>query len=234
MGTMSKGTLSGMLRAGVLAAVAGLVSVGCAPEASEPEQTQQVSDGSSAAAPAVATVGQPAPAFELVDTEGVTHTLAQYTEAGKTVVLEWFNPQCPFVVKQYAHDMKRMNELEAAYADKGVVWLRVNSGGAGKQGHGQELNAKTKTDWSIAGPILLDESGEVGKAYKAKTTPHMYVIDGSGVLRYAGAVDNNRNTTPPSAEDRVYVREALDAVLGGGQPEVTENDPYGCGVKYAS
>lgn len=184
------------------------------------------------AAPAIATVDAIAPDFTLVDTSGVKHTLSTYTKEGKTVVLEWFNPGCPFVVKQYANDIQRMNELEAKYAAKDVVWLRINSGAPGLQGHGVELNGKIKTDWKISGPILLDESGTVGKAYQAKTTPAMYVIDSKGVLRYAGAIDNNRQN-PPSAGDTVYVQQALDAILSNRAVETKTTQSYGCGVKYA-
>lgn len=177
---------------------------------------------------AKAEVGKPAPAFELVDLDGKAHRLGDY--AGKVVVLEWFNPGCPFVVK---HHQKRqtMSKLYAKYEDQGVVWLAINSGSAGKQGAGAEANQKAKEDWNIPYPICLDESGDVGRAYEAKTSPHMYVIDREGVLRYAGAIDDERAL---DREPKVnYVEQALEAVLAGQEVEIKTSRPYGCSVKYA-
>lgn len=135
---------------------------------------------------AAATLGEPAPTFSLPDVEGNTINLADY--AGKTVVLEWFNPDCPFV--KYAHD--QAGPLRTMAKDRGdaIVWLAINSGAPGKQGAGAERNREAKTEYAIEHPILLDEAGTVGRAYGATNTPHMFVIDPSGKLVYAGALDN--------------------------------------------
>lgn len=178
-----------------------------------------------------AEVGAVAPNFELVDTNGVIHNLSDYTEDGKIVVIEWFNPECPFVIKHYRDaDRQTMNTLAANYADDGVVWLAINSGAPGKQGHGFELNASTQQAWGIDRPVLLDETGEVGKKYDAKNTPEMFVIDTNGVIRYHGAIDNDRSAQTIGNVN--YVKNALDAVLAGNTVEVPTTRPYGCSVKY--
>jgi len=184
------------------------------------------------ALPAAAlTVGEAAPDFTLRDLEGKEHRLAAYLKAGKTVVLEWFNPGCPFIVKHH-QTLKTMNELAAAGAEAGVVWLAINSGAPGKQGHGLELNQQAARDFALAFPLLIDESGAVGKAYAAKTTPHMYVISADGKLRYQGAIDDVPNPGGPVGETN-YVATAL-AELAAGRPVATaETRPYGCNVKYA-
>lgn len=136
--------------------------------------------------PATAKLGQPAPAFSLPDLDGKTIGLADF--AGKTVVLEWFNPDCPFV--KYAHG--EGGPLRTMAKDRGdeIVWLAINSGAPGKQGAGAERNREAKQEYAIEHAILLDESGTVGRAYGATNTPHMFVIDSSGKLVYAGALDN--------------------------------------------
>lgn len=184
------------------------------------------------AAPAAAQpaqVGQPAPAFTLSDTEGKAHTLADY--AGKTVVLEWFNPDCPFV--KYAHGPGGpLASQPAAAIEQGVVWLAVNSGAAGKQGAGLERNVAARTEYAMAYPVLMDESGAVGKLYGARTTPHLYIIDPGGVLVYAGALDNAPLGEAEGGTRTDHVSAAL-AALAGGQPlPVAETKPYGCSVKY--
>ena len=133
-------------------------------------------------------IGDKAPDFTLTDTEGKTHTLSEYTKQGKIVVLEWFNPGCPWVVR--VHEKSDVMTKTAEANKDSVVWLAINSGAAGKQGHGKELNAEMKKKWNIGYPILLDESGTVGKAFGAKVTPHMFVIAADGTLAYAGAIDD--------------------------------------------
>lgn len=178
-----------------------------------------------------AKVGAPAPNFTLTDTEGNSHTLSDLTKQGKVVVLEWFNPQCPFVVKHHEKH-STMKDLASEFADKGVVWMAINSGAPGKQGAGLELNQEYKSKWTISYPILMDESGEVGHLYGAQTTPHMYVIDTSGELRYMGAIDNDRSAT--NLGDVNYVRQALNQVLAGETVTTPETRAYGCSVKYAN
>lgn len=189
-------------------------------------QAQPASAGSYAAAPA-AKVGDTAPDFNLKDLDGKDVKLADFK--GKIVVLEWFNPGCPFVVKHHS-TLDTMKKTAAAYKDKDVVWLAINSGAEGKQGAAKDDNIKAKKDWKIEYPILLDPTGATGKAYGAKTTPHMYVIDKEGKLVYAGAIDNDRG--PKKAGDKNYVKNALDEVIAGKKVTDATNEPYGCSVKY--
>ncbi|MBX3469901.1 MAG: thioredoxin family protein [Planctomycetes bacterium] len=185
--------------------------------------------GAEEAPAARARIGEQAPAFSLTDLQGRTHTLEQYR--GKVVVLEWFNPDCPFVVKHHQHN-KTMKDLAAKYKDRDVVWLAINSGAAGKQGAGQERNERAVREFGIEYPVLLDPTGATGRAYAAVTTPHMYVIDTQGVLRYQGAIDDDRDAKRVGRTN--HVAQALDAVLGGQAVPTAETRPYGCSVKYAA
>ena len=184
------------------------------------------------AAAATARVGQPAPAFELADSTGQTHALADF--AGKTVVLEWTNHECPFVRKHYGAENMQAQQRDAT-AD-GVVWLTINSSAPGLQGHVDGGAAeRIRADAGAAQTAyLLDPDGTVGRAYGAKTTPHMYVIDPEGVLRYAGAIDSIPSADKSDiAKATQYVPQAL-AELEAGQPVSTAvTRPYGCSVKYA-
>ena len=180
---------------------------------------------------AQAAVGAAAPGFTLTDTKGAAHALADF--AGKPVVLEWTNPDCPFVKKHYG--AKNMQALQAKYVAQGAVWLSVCSSAPGKQGHypADEWNRILAEQGSAATALLLDPDGQVGRAYGAKTTPHLFVIDAAGTLVYDGAIDDNPSTDSadiPGA--RVYVAEALDAVLAGAPVPVAQTKPYGCSVKY--
>ncbi|TVQ60079.1 MAG: thioredoxin family protein [Phycisphaerales bacterium] len=181
-------------------------------------------------APATAKVGEAAPDFTLTCTDGKAHTLSDYTKDGKIVVLEWFNVGCPFVVKHHERH-RTMSTLAKDFKDKDVVWLAVVSSAPGTQGHGLELNREYKKKWEIAYPILIDEPGKVGRAYEARTTPHMYIIDKTGTLVYAGAIDNNRSAT--ELGDVNYVRQALKQVVAGETVTESMTRPYGCSVKYA-
>lgn len=176
-------------------------------------------------------VGKPAPEFSLPDLDGKAVQLSQFR--GKTVVLEWFNPECPFVKAN--HTKGSLKAMAKRFTDKGIVWLAINSGAAGKQGAGAETNRKGKETYAIDYPILLDEKGDVGKLYGAKTTPHMYIIDPQGVLVYKGAIDNTPGSDP-EPEDKVinYVDTALGELAAGKAITTKETEPYGCSVKYAS
>lgn len=181
-------------------------------------------------AQAAVKVGEPAPAFSLPGDDGKTHALADYR--GKTVVLEWTNDGCPFVKKHYAGNMQ---SLQKTYTAKDVVWLSVVSSAPGKQGSVDAAGAKALTQSRGAAPtsVLLDPTGEVGRLYDAKTTPHMYVIDGKGKLVYAGAIDSNPSADPadiPAATP--YVKNALDETLAGKPVTVAVTKPYGCSIKY--
>ena len=174
--------------------------------------------------------GDPAPDFDLTDTTGHDHHLQKYLDEGKIVVLEWFNPDCPFVKKHHT-DHRTMSDLYHAHAKQGVVWLAINSGAAGKQGAGLERNQKAVKEYRINYPVLLDMTGEVGKAYGATNTPHMFVIRPDGTVAYAGAIDSDRSTD--TLGETNHVAEALAAVLAGKKPATAETKAYGCSVKYA-
>ena len=182
---------------------------------------------------AKAMVGQPAPAFTLTDADGTSHSLADFK--GKTVVLEWTTAECPFVKKHYGPGNMQAQQGEATAA--GVVWLTVNSGAPGKQGAVDGAGAKAiiAASGGKQTAYLLDPTGVAGQAYGAKTTPHMYVIDGEGVLRYAGAIDSNPSADPadiPAATQ--YVKAALADLAAGKPVAVANTQPYGCSVKYAN
>jgi peroxiredoxin len=176
-------------------------------------------------------IGEPAPAFTLTDQYGNEHSLADF--AGKTVMLEWLNHDCPFVVKYYrAGEMQR---LQQEYTAKDVIWLSVISSAPGKQGYLEpEEIIKVNEEKSVhSTAVLIDADGTVGRAYGARTTPHMYVIDEDGILRYNGAIDDKPTANAADLEGaRVYAAEALDAVLAGNEVEVKTTRPYGCSVKY--
>ncbi len=183
-------------------------------------------------APVKAEVNEKAPDFVLTDLSGNEHRLSDYTNKGHVVVLEWFNPGCPFVQKHYRDDSGTMNKLAEKYKDKKVTWLRVNSGAPGKQGAGVETNLEHSEKWKMKTPILLDESGKVGKMYGAQRTPEMYVIDTDGVLRYWGAIDDDSGFR--SIGETNYVEKAIEQVLAGETVGVMKTKAYGCAVKYGS
>lgn len=180
---------------------------------------------------AAARAGDSAPAFAALDSNGKTVSLADF--AGKTVVLEWTNHDCPFVKKHYGAGNMQSLQKEAVAQD--VVWLSVISSAPGKQGHvdGARANELSTTRNAAATHVLLDPQGVMGQAYGARTTPHMYVITGDGKIAYQGAIDSKSTANPadiPGATN--YVRDALAAVRAGRQPAVTTTAPYGCSVKY--
>lgn len=175
--------------------------------------------------------GKAAPSFELKDAHGKTHSLA--SSKGKWIVLEWFNKDCPYVKKHYGSN--NMQSLQKTYTDKNVVWYSIVSSAKGKQGHETpEDTLKTvASNKSSATAVLLDETGTVGKAYGAKTTPHMFVIDPNGVVAYAGGIDDNDSSSPRViASSKNFVAAALDAGLAKKKIEVASARPYGCSVKY--
>jgi peroxiredoxin len=177
----------------------------------------------------VAEVGRPAPDFTLKDTGGKPVSLGSHR--GKTVVLEWFNPDCPFV--KHAHSQGALKSMAGRQAKKGIVWLAINSGAPGKQGHGVGRNAEARKQYALDHPVLIDEDGAVGRAYGAKTTPHMFVIDAKGTLVYAGAIDNaplGEADGPPVN----YVEKALEALGAGKRIDPAQTRSWGCSVKYGS
>ncbi len=181
-----------------------------------------------------ATVGAAAPAFELTDATGKTVKLADFK--GKHVVLEWTNPGCPFVQKHYS--TQNMQGLQKEFTAKNVVWLSVSSTEKGSSDYlpPAALGAKYYKDWGSAQTgVLMDDAGTVGKAYAAKTTPHMYVIDPNGTLVYAGGIDDKRSANPADVKvAKNYVKAALGESLAGKPVSTPTATPYGCSVKYAS
>ena len=180
---------------------------------------------------ASATVGAAAPDFALPTLDGSVVRLSDF--AGKTVVLEWFNPGCPFVKDVYNSD--EMTNLANKWAEQDVAWIAINSGAPGNQGTGIDANTRAVSKWDMKHPVLLDESGAVGRAYGAKTTPHMYVISPSGELAFAGAFSNAPLGQISGDGDKVNYVDAALAAITSGQP-VAETAPkaWGCSVKYGS
>jgi hypothetical protein len=174
-----------------------------------------------------AKVGQPAPQFSTTDINGQAVKLEDFK--GKIVVLEWVNPECPFVKRHY--ESGNMPALQKEATADGVVWLSINSGHKGAQGDFEPAQVK---EWmrkhnNAATAYIRDSDGKIGKLYGAKTTPHMYVINKDGVLVYNGAIDNDRRN---HANAENYVRAAIAAVKSGNSVAKSTSEPYGCGVKY--
>ncbi len=177
-------------------------------------------------------VSSTAPEFSLMDTKGTTRSLSDFK--GKYVVLEWFNPECPFVKKHYSGG--NMQQLQEEFAAQGVVWLSINSSAPGKEGHLTAQTAeKTIADWRMKNTtLLLDPEGKAGKAYGAKNTPHMFIINPDGKIVYEGAIDSKATANPADiVEATNYVKAALDESLTGKQVSNANTKPYGCSVKYA-
>ena len=178
-----------------------------------------------------AEIGQPAPDFTLTDTMGQSHMLSALK--GKFVVLEWTNFDCPFVKKHYGTD--NMQKLQKAYAEKGVVWLSINSSAEGKQGNypPEKWNEMIKAKGAAATAVLLDPDGTVGRLYGAKTTPHMFVINAEGTLIYKGAIDDESSFDPETVKGaKNYVEAALESAMAGKPVETPSTQSYGCSVKY--
>ncbi|MFI5362208.1 MAG: thioredoxin family protein [Elusimicrobiota bacterium] len=182
--------------------------------------------------------GQPAPDFTLNDQDGTAHKLSD--SKGKYVVLEWYNSGCPFVRRHYDANKiadlrnKSMQGVQKAYKDKGVVWYTISSSAAGKQGALTPKNAaKTWKKEGMASTLLLDSNRDVARAYGAKTTPHMFVIDPKGNVIYMGAVDDNPSTDAAELKGaHNYVAAALDASMSGLPVPKPVTTSYGCSVKY--
>jgi peroxiredoxin len=189
-----------------------------------------------AAAPAFATtpaaVGQPAPAFSVTDTGGNAVSLADFK--GKTVVLEWVNPGCPYVRKHY--DSANMQATQKGATGKGVVWLAVNSTNTGAFDYKKpsDMAAWMQQRQASATHTLMDSDGKVGKAYGARTTPHLYVIDAKGTLVYAGGIDDKPSADPADVKTaKNHVNAALADVAAGKPVAQALTRPYGCAVNYS-
>ncbi len=176
-------------------------------------------------------VGTNAPDFSLTDSKGKTQSVSQYK--GKYVVLEWFNPDCPFVKKHYGSG--NMQKLQEQFTGKGVVWLTIDSNAPGLEGHltADQANAKM-TEWKTKQTALvLDPDGKAGQSYGAKNTPHMFVINPEGKIVYQGAIDSKATPNPADiANSTNYVKVALEESLAGKTVSNASTKPYGCSVKY--
>ncbi|MCG6964962.1 MAG: redoxin domain-containing protein [Chromatiaceae bacterium] len=176
-------------------------------------------------------IGEPAPGFTGIDTRGNSHALSDYR--GKPVILEWTNHDCPYVRKHY--NSGNMQQQQRAATDQGAVWLSIISSAPGKQGHVTPAQADTLTVERNAAPsaVILDENGEIGRLYGAKTTPHMYIIDADGKLAYMGGIDSIASSNPADIEKAIqYVPAALARVMNGEPVASSVTRPYGCSVKY--
>jgi len=176
-------------------------------------------------------VGSAAPDFSLTDAKGKTHSLSQYK--GKYVVLEWFNPECPFVKKHYGSG--NMQKLQEEYTGKGITWLTIDSNAPGSEGNlTADAASKVMTGWKTRQTaFLLDPEGKAGRAYGAKNTPNMVVINPEGKIVYEGAIDSKATPNPadiPSSTN--YIKVALDESLAGKPITTSTTKPYGCSVKY--
>jgi peroxiredoxin len=177
-------------------------------------------------------IGQPAPTFVASDANGKTVSLADFR--GRTVVLEWVNPECPYVRKHYASG--NMQATQKAAASKGVVWLSVNSTHAGHVDFKRptEMTAWAQRQGAAPTATLMDAEGKIGRAYGARTTPHMYVIDANGTLVYAGGIDDRPSANPADVKGaKNLVNAALVDVQAGKPVAQPATRPYGCSVKYA-
>ena len=176
-------------------------------------------------------IGEPAPGFTGIDTRGNSHALSDYR--GKPVILEWTNHDCPYVRKHY--NSGNMQQQQHAATDHGAVWLSIISSAPGKQGHVTPAQADALTVERNAAPsaVILDENGEIGRLYGAKTTPHMYIIDADGKLAYMGGIDSIASSNPADIEKAIqYVPAALARVMNGEPVASSVTRPYGCSVKY--
>jgi len=186
-----------------------------------------------AAAPAAwaSTVGQPAPDFTAPDLQGKPVRLSDYR--GKFVVLEWTNPECPYVRRHY--DSGNMPELQKELGAKDVIWLTVNSTNQSSSEFKtpQEMSKWMSQKGAAPKATLIDKDSKVGKLYSARTTPHMYIVDPQGKLIYAGAIDDKRwASVEQTKKANNHVRAALGEAMAGKQVSVAATSPYGCSVKY--
>ena len=177
-------------------------------------------------------VGSTAPDFTVPDAHGKIESLNQYK--GKYVVLEWFNPGCPFVKKHYLS--QNMQTLQKEFTGKGVVWLTIDSSAPGAQGNLSPADARQQmAEWKMnPTAFLLDPSGKVGHKYGATNTPHMFVINPAGKVIYEGAIDNKPSTDQSDIKSATnYVKAALTEAMAGQPVATTTTKAYGCGIKYS-
>jgi peroxiredoxin len=207
---------------------------GCSRDgATDLSTTAHASSASPPAPTGPASVGKPAPDFTLADIDG--HSVRLADSLGKVVVLEWFNPKCPFV--KLSHAKGSLKDTASRHMAEGVVWLGIDSAAAGKQGNAVDEIRDGVNRMGITHPILRDETGAVGRAYGATNTPHLFVIDKAGTLVYAGAIDNSPDAEGQSPQGGPlvnYVDAALEDLAANRPVRTPTTKAYGCGVKYGS
>ncbi|MDO8277476.1 MAG: thioredoxin family protein [Burkholderiaceae bacterium] len=192
-----------------------------------------VAGGLAVPAHAAATVGQPAPNFRATDTNGRTHQLSDFR--GKYLVLEWTNPGCPFVRKHY--DSRNMQALQKEFTAKNVVWLAVNSTETAASDYlpPAKLAAWMTGQGTVPTATLMDVEGTMGRAFGARTTPHMYIVDPQGRLVYAGGIDSIASSRMDDIKTATnHVRRSLSEALAGKPVSMATTPPYGCSIKYKS
>lgn len=238
--------------AGMIALLLGLSSAAVDTANAEPPAATPTAPATKPKAPAAqlkapaakpetgAALRKKAPDFTLQDTDGKSVSLRSLR--GKVVVLEWFNPDCPFI--KHAHGKGPLRDLAKKLGSDKLVWLNINSSAAGKQGNGAERNRAAKSEYAIENMILLDESGEVGRKYGAEKTPHLFVIDAKGTLVYRGGLDNApmgvvddarpRTKETKAGELEPYLEKAVEDVQKRRALRLSDTPAYGCSVKYES
>ncbi len=194
-----------------------------------------IDEGPAVPRPALLPVGDPAPAFTATDTRGGSHSLTGY--AGKWLVLEWVNHECPYTKKHYAlvDGVGNTQAMQKEYTKRGVAWLSVVSSGPGKQGYTTAAEADELTREKGAAPtaVIRDTAGVLGRLYGARNTPQYAIVDPDGILRYVGAIDDKRTARSKDIAGATnYVRAALDSGLAGKPIAIAQTQPYGCDVKY--
>ena len=193
--------------------------------------TAAVAIGLASAHAFAVSAGQAAPDFSLADTHGKTVRLAEYR--GKYVVLEWTNPECPFVRRHY--ESKNMPGLQKDWSTRGVVWVSIDSSNRSSSEFktAEQLDAWMRTQGAAPTEVLVDAESATARLYGAKTTPHMFVIDPEGRIIYAGAIDDKpRASTSETSKSKNYVRAALVAATAGAAVDPANTTPYGCSIKY--
>ncbi len=203
-----------LLKITMLALLAGILIIGCKKD-QPPQPTAYAAEADQSE--------HLAPGFTLIDQNGNSVALSDYK--GKIVVLEWLNPDCPFVKRHY--DKGTFTGMSDTYAEKGVVWLAINT----THYFDTEQNLAFAKEMDIKHPVLDDNEGNVGRLYKAKTTPHMIIIGKDGQIAYNGAIDDDPKGQKTDITN--YVSQALDQMLDGKEVIISETTPYGCTVKYA-
>jgi peroxiredoxin len=178
----------------------------------------------------VARVGQKAPDFSLTDIDGKRRTLQEFVSAGKAVVLFWFDPDCQVIKRHFQID-RTFPGLYSSYGKRKVIFVAINSADSGRAL--LATRADFVKEWRAHSPILIDSGGTVGKIYGSKSSPHIFVVGSDGIIKYAGAIDNDTKGEKAGAGQIDYLVLALDEILAGKPVTEAETDPYGCRIKYS-